>query len=200
MKAVESLIGEHQVIARLADALASYAERTKGGRPPEAADLGKFAAVFIDLAERIHHEKEESILLPILVRHGVDWNDGALPAVRREHRQEAYLIDVLRQAGERAGSWNQEDRRRIVASAEALVDFQRRHHAFESAELFPLVGSRLDSATLELLQLSLERFDAEHSALRNDALARARELVERYAPRPAAGMGTAGRRHGTEQA
>jgi len=106
MKAVASLIREHQVIGGLADALESYAQHTRQGGVPDAADLGRFAAAFTDLAERIHHEKEENILLPLLVRHGVHWEDGALPAVRREHRQEAYLIDVLRQAGARAGSWN----------------------------------------------------------------------------------------------
>lgn len=182
MKAVESLIREHQVIGRLADALEAYAEHTKQGRPPAAEDLGRFAAVFTDYAERIHHEKEESILLPILVRHGAHWDDGALPVVRREHRQESYLIDVLRQAGERAGSWNHEDRRHIAASAQALVDFQRQHHQLESSELFPLLPARLDATALKGLQSALEKFDREHDALLADALARAEDLIGRYGP------------------
>jgi len=186
MKAVESLIREHQVIARLADALELYAEHTKQGRPPDAADLGHFAAVFTDFAERIHHEKEENILLPMLARHGVRWDDGALPAVRREHRQETYLIDVLRQAGERAGSWNHEDRRHIAASAQALVEFQRKHHALESSALFPLLPTRLDATALAELQTALEKFDREHQSLRADTLARAEGLIGRYGPRPSA--------------
>src|SRR6185436_18773802 len=90
MKAVASLIREHQLIARLADALEVYAQQTKRGPPPEATHLGLFAAAFIDFAECIHHEKEESILLPMLARHGVRWENGALASVRREHRQETY--------------------------------------------------------------------------------------------------------------
>ena len=186
MKAVESLIREHQVISRLVDALELYAEHTKQGRPPDAADLGHFAAVFVDFAERIHHEKEENILLPALARHGVRWDDGALPAVRREHRQESYLIDVLRQAGERAGSWNHEDRRHIAASAQALVEFQRAHHALESRELFPLLPKRLDATAQAELQNALQKFDREHESLRADALARAEDLIGRYGARPSA--------------
>jgi hemerythrin-like domain-containing protein len=182
MKAVESLIREHQVIGRLADALEVYAEHTKQGRPPEADDLGRFAAAFTDYAERIHHEKEESILLPALVRHGAHWDDGTLPAVRLEHRQESYLIDVLRQAGERAGSWNHEDRRHIAASAQALVEFQRNHHLLESSKLFPLLPIRLDAAALAELQSALERFDREHESLHDDALRRAEDLIGRYGP------------------
>jgi hemerythrin-like domain-containing protein len=180
MKTVESLIREHQVIGRLADALEAYGLQTKQGRPPDAADLGRFAAAFTDFAERIHHEKEENILLPALARHGVHWDDGALAAVRRDHRQESYLIDVLRQAGERAGSWNHEDRRHIAASAQALVDFQRQHHALESAELFPLLNIRLDATALAQLQSALEKFDREHEALRAGALAGAERLIGRY--------------------
>ena len=182
MKAVESLIREHQVIGRLADALEVYVEHTRQGRAPDAADLGRFAAAFSDFAERIHHEKEENILLPALVRQGVHWDDGALPAVRREHRQESYLIDVLRQAGERAGSWNHEDRRHIAASALALVDFQRKHHALESSALFPLLPVHLDASAQAALQSALEKFDREHEGLRADALAGAESLIGRYGP------------------
>jgi len=166
MKAVESLIGEHQLIARLADALELYARQTKQGRPTDATHLALFAAAFSDFAECIHHEKEENILLPMLSRHGVRWDDGALPAVRREHRQETYLIDVLRQAGERAACWSNEDRRQIVAAAQALVDFQRNHHALESRELFPLVAARLGAG----VRIAKSAWRCEASAMSDEVV------------------------------
>jgi hemerythrin-like domain-containing protein len=187
MKAIESLIVEHQHIGRLADALEVYARRTKLGASEEASYLSEFAAVFTELGECIHHEKEESILLPVLAHHGVSWDAGALPAVRREHRQEAYLIDVLRQAGERAPSWNDEDRRHIAAAAQALVEFQRNHHALETVQLFPLVA-RLTTEELATLQASLEKFDLAHAEHRDEALQRIETLVARYAPPAASGM------------
>ncbi|MEO8178903.1 MAG: hemerythrin domain-containing protein [Deltaproteobacteria bacterium] len=180
MKAVESLILEHQLITRLADALEAYAGRTREGRPPDAAHLGLFAAAFTDFAECIHHEKEESILLPMLVRHGVRWDTGALPSVRRDHRQESYLIDVLRQAGERASSWHAEERRHIAAAAQALVDFQRHHHALETSELFPLLATHLRAPDLDELQQALEKFDRGHEPQRVAAIERIEALIACY--------------------
>lgn len=182
MKAIETLIREHQSIGRLVDALEAYARRIKQVRGGDASDLAEFAAVFTEFAECLHHEKEESILLPALARSGVRWEVGALPAVRREHRQEAYLIDVLRQAGERAYSWNAEDRRHIAAAAQALVEFQRSHHALESSELFPLVPRQLGEPQLSELQAALELFDQRHEQRRSTALERMDVLVARYAP------------------
>ena len=66
MKAIKSLIAEHQIIDRVSAALDGYAERLQQGKPVEEADLARFAQVFTDFAECIHHEKEENILLPML--------------------------------------------------------------------------------------------------------------------------------------
>ena len=188
MKAVESLIREHQLIARLADALEVFARQTKQGRLPDPGHLGRFAAAFSDFAEGIHHEKEENILLPMLVRHGVRWEEGALPAVRREHRQEAYLIAVLRQAGERDPAWSEEDRRQIAAAAEALVEFQRNHHTLETRELFPLIAARLGASDLDDLQRGLEKFDRDHERPRAAALERMEALIAQYAPAHGSGV------------
>src|SRR6187397_656292 len=194
MTAVESLITEHQVIARVATALEAYAHRLQDDRASEAADLRRFADVFKDFAECIHHEKEENILLPVLSRHGCSWDSGVLPSVRREHRQETYLIEVLRHAAERAASWSDEDRRHVVAAAHALVEFQRNHHLLESAQLFPEVARRLSERELATLQAELDRFDHEHEQRRSSSLLLAEALIERYAPEALASPSVPGAR------
>lgn len=180
--ALQSLIREHQLIARVAAALDVYADAIKQGTPVEADDLARFAQVFNDFADEIHHEKEENVLLPLLSRHGFDWQSDVLKAVRREHRQERYLIAVLGQAGARPASWSTEDRRQIAAAASALAEFQRNHHRRENDELFPEVLARLDAKVLAQLQSELERFDdnAHHQALRASAERLALDLVQRY--------------------
>jgi len=189
MKAIKSLIAEHQIIDRVAAALDGYTERLRAGRPVEEADLARFAQVFTDFAECIHHEKEENILLPMLSRQGWSWDSGVLPAIRREHRQETYLIDVLRQAGERAASWHSEDRRHIAAAAHGLVEFQQSHHRLESTDLFPAVESRLGEAQQGELERAFVKFDREHEQRRTAVLSLAEALIERYAaaPQPQAG-------------
>lgn len=188
MKAIETLIREHESIGRLVDALEAYALELRHPERVDAADLAEFAAVFTEYAECLHHEKEEGILLPTLGRAGVRWEVGALPAVRRQHRQETYLIEVLRQAGERAGAWSAEDLRRVAATAQELVDFERNHHALETIELFPLVTSQLDEQQREDLRAALDLFDQRHEERRTAALARVDALVARYAPNRRSGV------------
>jgi hemerythrin-like domain-containing protein len=184
MKALASLIGEHHLIARLVGALETYTQRLKEELPVDSKDLTAFATVFTELADDIHHEKEESILLPLLSRHGFDWNAGVLAAVRTEHQQERYLIDVLSHVGERPTAWSNEDRRHIAATATALVDFQRHHHHLENTELFPEVAARLGDGALAQLQAELEAFDrgAVQQLTRARLEAIAGDLIERYPP------------------
>lgn len=185
MRALASLIGEHQVIARVVTALEVFVERMELQVPGGSADLQRFVDVFTELGDRIHHEKEENILLPLLSRHGFDWDSGALPAVRREHRQERYLIDVLAQASQYTSVWGREDLRHIAASARALAAFQRAHHRLENEILFPEVALRLDANAKSELQSALERFDREprHEQARLTAMDLAQELAVRYRPR-----------------
>lgn len=182
MKALASLIWEHQQIARLVSALEGYAQRLKEELPVDARDLAVFATVFTELADDIHHEKEESVLLPLLSRHGFDWNTGVLSTVREEHQHERYLTDVLCHLGARSTDWSNEDRRHIAATACALVAFQRQHHHRENTELFPEVIARLSDRALAQLEAELEKFDEGVLERRAQLVDAVTELIERYPP------------------
>jgi hemerythrin-like domain-containing protein len=185
MRAIASLTREHEVISRLAAAHETYAHRLERQESVEAEDLARFVQVFEDLGDRIHHEKEENILLPLLSRNGVDWDRGVIDDVQTDHRQERYLMDVLFQASERAGAWDNEHRRHIATSAKALVEFQRRHHELENRLLFPEVALLSGSAQSEL-ESALETFDAElgHRNRRDRAIAMTAELARIYLTEP----------------
>lgn len=189
MKAIASLIQEHEVVSRVVDALEIYAHRLECYEPVPAGDVARFAEIFEELGEYIHHEKEETILLPLLSRHGFEWHRGVLDAVQADHRQERYLMDVLFQASQRSGAWSNEHRRHVAASAKALVDFQRRHHELENRELFPEVALRLSESAQRELEAALEAFDADaaHRERRDTAIQHARELVGSYLSDPRAG-------------
>jgi hemerythrin-like domain-containing protein len=199
MQALSSLTREHQVISSLIGALERYASRLREGAPVEVADLSSFAAVFRELVDFRHHEKEEGILLPLLARNGFAWNEGHLADVRREHRHLRYLIDVLQQAAAKhesnAARSSQEDRWQIAGAALAFVDFKRVHMHKENTLLFPVISERLDGRALERLENELRRFDELTG--RNPRSAQiwqlAEELIRNYAePREglAAGSGT----------
>lgn len=160
MVALNSLIEEHRIIGQLIDALQEYARRLRHDEGADAADLAHFSKVFRELADEIHHEKEEGILLPILARNGFHWDTGVLPEVRRDHRQERYLLEVLQQAAFQEGGWTNYDRQRIVATALALVEFQRNHMELENRQIFSEVPGRLSAEVLAQLEAELDGFDA----------------------------------------
>jgi hemerythrin-like domain-containing protein len=192
-----SLIGEHRLIGALAEALSGFAECVASESTPHTrADLAAFARVFRDLGDYVHHEKEETVLLPLLVHLGFDWEGGPLAEVRQDHCQERYLIDVLCQAAEREGEWNPDERRRIASTASALAEFQRAHLLLENTKLFPAVTERMSSAELRLLAAELRTFDlrVEQYLPRATLTELAQDLIRRYlAPaRAARVLGTHG--------
>jgi hemerythrin-like domain-containing protein len=163
--------------------LATYAAAVARGGSADPADLGRFARFFREFADQLHHEKEVSILLPTLTRHGFRWDEGVLADVRRDHDQERYLIDVLCQVSERHTTWTEEDRRSIAATALALSDIQHVHLTRENEQLFPEVTRRLSADVMKHLSDELARFDAcaAHHALNLELVEIAMHLVTRYA-------------------
>jgi hemerythrin-like domain-containing protein len=182
MKPLSSLIREHQYIGRLVDALEAYADQVGRGEDADLADLSRFAAAFTQFADELHHEKEERVLLPFLARSGLDWDAPPLSRVRREHRQERYLIEVLSHAGQRLEQWSDEERRHVSTTARALCEFQRMHHETENNDLFGAVERQLDDAGKDRLEQELDGFDEapSHRAQRVLALELCAELVARY--------------------
>ncbi|HKO90479.1 MAG TPA: hemerythrin domain-containing protein, partial [Polyangiaceae bacterium] len=138
-----SLVREHQLLGELAQALSIFSECfTSQHALVDRDDLAKFARVFRDLGDYMHHEKEETVLLPLLAHLGFAWQDGPVAEVRQEHCQERYLVDVLCQAAEQEGDWNEDQRRRVGATALAMAEFQRAHLRKENTELFPVILQR----------------------------------------------------------
>jgi hemerythrin-like domain-containing protein len=182
MKPLSSLIREHQFIGRLVDALEAYADQVQRGEDADVADLSRFASAFTQFADELHHEKDERVLLPFLARSGFDWDSPPLSRVRREHRHERYLIEVLMYAGQRLERWTDEERRHVSATARALCEFQRLHHDTENNDLFGAIASHLDDPEKDRLERELDEFDEvpSHRFQRVNALELGAELMDRY--------------------
>jgi hemerythrin-like domain-containing protein len=156
---LSNLAEEHRLIVRVLAALERYATRLEEAQGVQSGDLGQFAKFFTEFAELLHHVKEEDILIPALVRHGFDWDSGPLLHVREDHAQERYLVDVLRQAASQQGEISREDKRHLVASVRAFVEFQRKHVQNEDSLLFPAVIERLSQDDLDQLDAKFADFD-----------------------------------------
>ena len=139
---------------------------------------------FREFADLGHHEKEESVLFPGMVRAGWDWDSGILSEMRHEHDQGRYLMRTLRHASLQKNLWSGEDQRHLVSVARTFIEFQRAHMAKEDTELLPAVREKLPSEAQQEIGKRLKRFDQVWAESGESAWLRglAQDLVERYAP------------------
>jgi hemerythrin-like domain-containing protein len=182
MQALESLTRDHQVLWGLTEALEAVVAALDAGQRLERGDLRDLAHGFRTIADYRHFEKEDEVLVPLLVRHGFDYNLQILGDARREHDALRYLIRVLEQAAERELSWTLYERQRIAGTARSLVERQRSLATLQEIELFPEVVTRLEPAVLGQLTEELWEFD-EASTTRGfglDVAALRSSLLARY--------------------
>lgn len=189
MKAADLIYKEHRLIARVLDALEVYVARLEtAGDAADRHDLARFVTFFREFADLGHHEKEENVIFPEMVRAGYSWDDGLLLDIRQEHNQERYLMRTLRHASLQKDLWSSEDLRHLLSVARTFIEFQRAHMAREDAELLPVLRDGLPEAVERELLQRLERFDAAWADSGESAWLRGlgHDLVERYAPGRAA--------------
>lgn len=182
MRALESLERDHRLLQGLGEALEVYVSALEAGQPLRAGDLRALIEAFRVVADYLHFEKVEEVLVPLLVRNGFDLRllDG-----RDEHARVRYSIELLHQSAERELNWNLDERERIARVARHLVEEQQRISARQAVELFPEIVTRLAPAALGQLTEQLCQFD-EASAARSagpDIAALTRSVLARYATR-----------------
>jgi hemerythrin-like domain-containing protein len=176
MKVLESLRGEHRVIWGVLNALEDFGMRLEEDASMSPSNLRRFTAFLTRFAGIWHHGKEEELLMPALVQHGLAWDEPALQEIRRDHEQEDYLLRVIEQAALQEGVWSAEDRRHAVRSIRALVDFERRHIQKEETSLYPVAERLLSAEALQVLEDRCHKY--ERACFGRTAYADIRALAE----------------------
>jgi len=168
---LEHLGREHLLLERVFRALERVLDAIDQGSEASRTELAlvvDFLTLFGDLR---HHDKEESLLVPVLIANGFDWYDGPLAQMRRDHRQERYMVRVLSDLVEQDGEWSKEDRRHLVGVGREFVAFMRAHMKLENEQILAPARTRLPSEAKARLLSEFERFDAEHASSTNYAQA-----------------------------
>jgi hemerythrin-like domain-containing protein len=105
----------------------------------------------------------------------MDWYEGPLADLRREHRQERYLMRTLRHSARRSDRWETEDKRQFVSVGRAFTDFMRKHMQMEN-ELFKVAAQQLTQQQKDTLVEEFDRFDEEVRKLPDYESVRSRAL------------------------
>ncbi len=182
MTPFEYLGNEHHELARMLTVLQNMAKAVEAGAEVDRGDLDAVMEYFREVGDLSHHDKEETLLVPALVRQNMDWFHGPLAELRRDHRQERYLMRSLRHAARQTRGWSEEDKRHFVSLVGAYADLMHAHFRKEDEQWFVEAERRLPPDEQAALLKSFEKFDAEMQALPDFAnlKARALKLVEKY--------------------
>jgi uncharacterized alpha-E superfamily protein/hemerythrin-like domain-containing protein len=178
----ELLEREHHDMAGLLRVIEELSVRAERGELVDRVDLDALMGVLSDWGQLGHHEKEEDVLTPLLVAHGFDWYDGPLASMRREHRQERYLMRALGGLSSQRAPWSAEDRRHFASIAREYVNFLREHMRREERELFARARAVLPPEVKADLWVRFEQLDAElkHMASAGRVHADAKRLLRKY--------------------
>lgn len=182
MNPFEALRAEHVLIRRVLTGLAALVERAVQGQDVIRRDLREFVTFFRDYVDLGHHDKEETILLPVLVEQGFDWNDGPLKTVMGQHQHERYLVRVLSDAANQSSDWDAEDLRHFISIAREFDAFLTAHMELEDRSLLAPAERSLSNDTIVRLERAFDGFEAARGSSedRSRFLARVEHLVTRY--------------------
>ena len=180
MQAADMLREDHRLIVRVISALGRYVDRLERVSDADVTDLGRFVTFFQEFGEFRHQDKEETILIPQMVRAGFSWDERPISEIQRDHEHERYLVRELRHAALVPTAWSSEQRRHTIAIARELVAFLRAHIEKEDLLLLPAM-SRLPNDVTKRMRSDFERFDRVHRAV--SGVVNLRALGERLAAR-----------------
>jgi hemerythrin-like domain-containing protein len=163
VKATELLMEEHREIERVINALERAIRRLARG---EEVYLRFFTgtAVFIrGFVDGCHHKKEENVLFPALIEHGLSDESGPVAVMLAEHEEGRRLAMEIRQAVERLQGGDNRKRDVVVEKASDFIKLLRQHIYKEDHVLFPMADKLIPASQQEELLLAFEPFANDES-------------------------------------
>jgi hemerythrin-like domain-containing protein len=151
---------EHRVIEQGLRALDGMCSRLELGETasPEAFDrLLDFIQFY---ADRAHHEKEERLLFPALMKSGFELEEEPLEFLKQEHEIERELSNALGVEFAAYRNGNPEAARLFTETAREYINHLVRHMRREDAILFRLVEEILDEPAKDELCQALNDANA----------------------------------------
>lgn len=172
--AIESLSCEHRhietVVKSLQDAVAALDARQR-------LNIQKLRAVVEFLrvyADRRHHQREEGIFFPLLVRRGVPPQGCPIGGLNNEHEKGRALVSVL---DEGITAYEQKlsgADHAVRQTLQEIIDLYRKHLWMEDAMVFPMAEKLISKTDDKELK---EKFAALDSKIGSDVIVRLEQFA-----------------------
>lgn len=162
MRATEILMEEHRVIERVLAAMEAAVPKleAKELRPAFFIDTAEFIKGF---ADGCHHKKEEGVLFPAMLAHGVRDQGGPIGVMMDEHHQGRTFTMAMRKAAEALEAGDESARAGIVENAQGYIALLHQHIAKEDTVLFPMADRVIPLVSQDKLTESFERIGCEET-------------------------------------
>lgn len=162
MDLFDRLAQEHRRIAAVCDALERFGDALVKGGAAEVHEAFRFVTFFSGYGDGYHHEREETVLFPALVRHGILPEIGPIGHLRDQHIEEQQLFSAFEMAVASRMPWGSEQRDAIAVSLARFLAFERAHMAKENEHVFPMARTELARHADDVAK-AVARFEARRA-------------------------------------
>jgi hemerythrin-like domain-containing protein len=129
---------EHQVILEVVDVLDRVLREADSPSSLPLDLIDRCITFFRLFADACHHGKEEDLLFPELIAHGMPGDAGPIAVMLAEHAQGRLYVRGMAEAMEGARSGNGESIESLVANARNFIGLIRAHIGKEDFVLFTM--------------------------------------------------------------
>jgi hemerythrin-like domain-containing protein len=154
---------EHREIERVINALERAIKRLARGDEVYLRFFSGTAVFIRGFVDGCHHKKEEDVLFPALVEHGLSAESGPVAVMLAEHEEGRKLAQEMRQAFERLQAGDQRKRGELVEKATAYIKLLRQHIQKEDHVLFPMADQIIPLPQQEQIEHAFETFENDES-------------------------------------
>jgi hemerythrin-like domain-containing protein len=179
MTAISVLRSEHEAILRMIEAIEIMARRIQHSRPVPPAAIAAATEWLSIFAHRIHRDKEEDVLFPLLRSKGLGEGPGCIGALLAAHDEgrEAFKRMLVSMAEGDQPSW--------ASAVWAYSQMMRLHIRREDEVAFRLADELLsDEEQLAMAQGFAQIDDKAHLCELDECIGEAERIVQQVVAQP----------------
>lgn len=139
--ATGSLREEHQLILKVVDVLDSVVVGPSEGGTTDFTVIDGCVSFFRLFVDACHHAKEEDLLFPELIEHGIPGDEGPIAVMLSEHQQGRLYVRAMAESLPEARGGDGGAEQVLLTSARRYIDLIRAHIDKEDGILFEMADN-----------------------------------------------------------
>lgn len=161
MKATQQLKDEHEGIKLMLNIMETISNDLEKGKELNINHYEKILEFIKGFADKCHHGKEEDILFPSLIEHGMSKEGGPIAVMLYEHQLGRSHIKDLSLAFEEFKKGNKQAINNIISSSTDYVELLRNHIEKENNVLFMMADRVLNETEQSNIFEAFEKLEDE---------------------------------------